>query len=113
MGMSLSQLTHSEELSQGELELASGPGELTGQRFGVQGELMIGTHPRCDLVLPDETVSRHHCRVFRGATGPRFWIEDLDSDGGTRLNGRPVRRGVLRDEDQIELGSTRLVFHLV
>ena len=69
---------------------------------------MIGRAQSCQLCLPCELVSDRHCRVFRGATGSRFWIEDLDSESGTWVNGKRVRRAVLREDDLIAVGSIQL-----
>ena len=41
-----------------------------------------------DLVLLDEGVSRHHCRIVKTAAG--WTVEDLGSVNGIRVNGRRV-----------------------
>lgn len=112
MGMSLDQLAQEDRLGQAELEILSGPGSLTGRTQMIEGQLMIGRAQSCQLQLPCELVSKRHCRVFRGATGSRFWIEDLDSEHGTWVNDKRVRRAVLRQDDLIRIGSIQLRVHL-
>jgi hypothetical protein len=70
------------------------------------GELLIGRHHDCDVVLGDSSVSRRHARaVFRDGS----WIlHDLGSTNGTLVNGVRVGRCELRPGDQLELGTARL-----
>ncbi len=71
-------------------------------------EIVIGRHPRSDLVLADPLVSRRHARVFpeNGA-----WIlEDLDSANGTFVNDRRIQRHALADGDRVRIGRTHLQF---
>lgn len=72
-------------------------------------ELVVGREPRCALTLRDSAVSARHCRVFWGATGNRIWVEDLESQGGTWLDGRRVtRRAVLKEGAVLRVGATSL-----
>jgi CRP/FNR family cyclic AMP-dependent transcriptional regulator len=112
MGMSMEQVAMKEQLSRGVIEVLSGSGSMVGRRYPIEGELLVGRQKTCHLVLPDDFVSIRHCRIYRGTTGPRFWIEDLESDNGTRVNGGEIARAVLREDDLIEVGSTRLCFRL-
>lgn len=112
MGKPLEGLSLQEPLHDAEVEVLCGPGSLPGRRHAVEDELLVGRMIRCGLRLPDEYVSMRHCRIFRATTGRRFWIEDLHSDNGTRVNGEPVLRAVLRDGDVIQVGAIRLGFNL-
>jgi pSer/pThr/pTyr-binding forkhead associated (FHA) protein len=112
MGMSLDQLAQEDRLDQAELEVLNGAGSLSGSTQMIEGQLIIGRARSCQLRLPCELVSERHCRVFRGATGSRFWIEDLNSESGTWVNDKRVRRAVLRQDDLIRIGSVRLRVHL-
>lgn len=72
---------------------------------GCEG-LVIGRHPRCDVVIDNETVSRRHAQLTFRDGG---WIlQDLRSTNGTRLNGQHVGRCRLRPGDQLGLGSQLL-----
>src|SRR5688500_9469457 len=49
---------------------------------------LVGRHPKCDLRIPDQEVSRFHCalRIEQG----RLLVGDLDSINGTYLNGKRI-----------------------
>jgi adenylate cyclase len=58
---------------------------------------------------PDQRVSRLHGRIWQ--EGNLYWIEDLSSSRGTKLNGIEIKgRGkqTLRSEDSILVGQTTL-----
>lgn len=73
---------------------------------GRQGELLLGRHHGCDVVLSSLSVSRRHARlVFRDGS----WVlQDLESTNGTTVNGVPVGRCTLRPGDKLALGDERL-----
>lgn len=50
--------------------------------------LTIGRDPANDVRLVGERVSRRHARVSASET--QWWLEDLGSSNGTRLNGEPL-----------------------
>jgi adenylate cyclase len=61
-----------------------------------------------DLV-PDGKVSRRHGRIW--LEDDKWWIEDLNSSRGTRLNGKEIKgagKQRLRTADVIEVGETAL-----
>jgi hypothetical protein len=71
----------------------------------------IGRSDENDLVLDDETVSRHHALVVE--SGERWFLEDRGSFNGTMLNGVRVQPGVrlpLRHGDRVSFGSQAVVF---
>ncbi len=74
--------------------------------------LTIGRAADNDLVLEDETVSRHHARLLveSGIGRPQVYIQDLASVNGVFVNGERVVRRLLEDEDRIAIGETLLVF---
>jgi hypothetical protein len=73
---------------------------------GGQEELLVGRHPRCDVVLSAPDVSRHHARLnFRDG---RWILRDLESTNGTTVNGQPVGRCVLHPGDDLVIGDYRL-----
>jgi len=82
-----------------------------GRRFehDVAGDaLVIGRSSRADLALADRAMSREHARFRRDEAG--WWIEDLGSHNGTRLNEVPLdaaRR--VYDGDTISAGGSVLV----
>ena len=68
----------------------------------------IGRHPRNDLVLKDPRISSFHCRVEM--EGDKYVILDLKSRNGTLLNSTRVDRAILKNNDQIQLGSTKVSY---
>ncbi len=68
----------------------------------------IGRRPDNDLVLGDPRVSRRHAqlRLHRG----HYMLVDLNSTGGTTVNGRPVRRTVLYPGDRIVLAGVQVTY---
>jgi serine phosphatase RsbU (regulator of sigma subunit)/pSer/pThr/pTyr-binding forkhead associated (FHA) protein len=62
----------------------------------------IGRDPGCDLVVQEATVSRRHVRLFWD--GNELAVEDLNSSGGTFLNGLKIQRAVIRPGDVLRLG---------
>jgi tetratricopeptide (TPR) repeat protein len=73
-------------------------------------ELTLGRGPDNELVLPDIACSRRHAMIER--QGEDWVVVDLNSGNGTLVNGERVQRAVLRDGDEIEVGSTVLEFQL-
>ncbi len=68
----------------------------------------IGRHPRNDLVLKDPRISSFHCRVEM--EGSKYVLLDLKSRNGTLLNSARIDRAVLKHNDQIQLGSTKVSY---
>ncbi len=68
----------------------------------------IGRRPDNQLVIDDARVSRTHAqlRLVRG----QYVIFDLDSSGGTWVNGKPVRQQALVPGDVILLSGLPLVY---
>jgi ABC-type multidrug transport system ATPase subunit/pSer/pThr/pTyr-binding forkhead associated (FHA) protein len=66
---------------------------------------VIGTAADCDLVVPDSTVSPHHCCLIRTPRG--YVLEDLGSTTGTYVNGcRIAFRARITPADRVTLGPT-------
>lgn len=83
-----------------------------GQRVALRaGRHTIGRLPDCDLHLDDSTVSREHAAVVR--RGDRWWVLDLGSTNGTRVNGQTAAEQPLTDGDSIELGDVVVTFRAV
>jgi CRP-like cAMP-binding protein len=113
MGMKMSHLQVEDAASEAEVEIENGPGSLAGRRFPVEPGLLVGRCRASQVRLPDDLVSERHCRIYLGSTGSRYWVEDLNSDNGTVLDGRRViHRSVLRGGELIQVGATKLRFRL-
>lgn len=86
-------------------------GSLTGKRIEIPaGETqVIGRSDAVDVVLPDPSVSRIHC-VLCNRDG-HVSLSDMESTGGTLLNGLPVEEASLADGDLIRIGKVNLRVH--
>jgi len=70
--------------------------------------LTIGRSPLNQIVIDHPTVSTQHAVLLR--TGASYWLKDLDSRNGTRINGDFVTDAELKDGDTIRFGSVIAVF---
>src|SRR3954454_16950587 len=75
---------------------------------GSPGPVVLGRSRRCDYVLQEPSVSRCHAMLLRAPAG--WTLFDLGSTNGTRVNGWRVGRAVLKEGDEVELGTARLTF---
>ena len=77
--------------------------ESLNQILQAKGELKIGRHSSCDIVLTDQEVSRFHARVFLHKG--EVFVEDLQSLKGTFVNDSRVKgKARLRPEDTLYVG---------
>src|SRR5215468_4524400 len=71
--------------------------------------VVIGRAPACDIVLNSPRVSARHASITH--RGDDWFIEDLGSSNGTRVNGRRIQeRTRLRNGDRIDVFDVSLVF---
>jgi transcriptional regulator with GAF, ATPase, and Fis domain len=83
-------------------------GKSRGQKIRLsEGRLSIGKSSDNDLVLADDTVSRHHCEIERSTGG--VVIRDLGSTNQTRIGRTAVREANLEPGATINVGSVELV----
>lgn len=69
----------------------------------VGSRVTMGRLSSCDLVVQDSTVSREHAALVR--RGDRWWVVDLGSTNGTKVNGVQAAEQPVQPGDQIELGD--------
>jgi transcriptional regulator with GAF, ATPase, and Fis domain len=69
--------------------------------------LTVGKASDNDLVLPDDTVSRHHCELERTPNG--IVVRDLGSTNHTRVGRTAVREAVIESGSTIVVGSVELL----
>jgi pSer/pThr/pTyr-binding forkhead associated (FHA) protein len=82
-------------------------GEEIGRRR-LDGPLVIGRSPECDVALNDDQLSRRHCRLMPSANG---WVlADLDSRNGTKFMGHRISSHVLRDGQVFQIGLVNVIF---
>ena len=79
-------------------------GPLEGDRWTIEGELLIGRDPNCDIVIitHDKQVSRRHAQIT--VEEDRVLLKDLNSKNGTHLNSQRIEGEVqLEDGDTIQI----------
>ncbi len=69
----------------------------------------IGRGRDNELMLRDNSVSRHHAEIVRDDRG-RFAIKDLDSLNGVFVDNKKIQWTPLGEGAQIDIGDLRLVF---
>ena len=84
-------------------------GEDGAREWPIQGELVIGRDPACEVHLADRQVSRRHAIVRKSASG--FIVCDAGSKNGLWLNGAPVEGETpLSDGDEISIAARFKLF---
>jgi transcriptional regulator with GAF, ATPase, and Fis domain len=85
---------------------AQGP---AAERSFEQPSITIGAMDDNDLTVPEETVSRYHCKITQEDTA--YILKDLGSTNGTTIQGVRIREAYLPQDCDIYLGNCRLHFH--
>ncbi|MDB6140513.1 MAG: hypothetical protein JWO94_3585 [Verrucomicrobiaceae bacterium] len=70
--------------------------------------LTIGRHPESMVQLPSASVSSHHGAVRWREDG--FYVQDLGSRNGTRVNGVEIEEAKLNDGDRVAFGDVQAVY---
>lgn len=82
-------------------------GDARGRRIKVGDSLRVGSASDNDLILPDDTVSRHHCELSRAGNG--ILVRDLGSTNHTRIGRSKVREATLEPGATLTVGDVDLV----
>jgi transcriptional regulator with GAF, ATPase, and Fis domain len=69
-------------------------------------KLRIGKAPDNDVVLNDDTVSRHHCELTRANDGVH--VRDLGSTNGTKVQGARVSEAVVGPGTVLKVGEVEI-----
>lgn len=81
-----------------------------GARFLLNAErTTVGRHPKSDIFLDDNTVSRAHAVLERHGT--EYWVHDQGSLNGTYVNGERVETARLTPDAELQVGKFRMTFH--
>src|SRR5262245_30247947 len=85
-------------------------GPLAGKTFVLDSDVKtIGRGPANDFDIFDARISQRHCRIE--VNGNEVAIVDLQSRNGTFVNATEVdHRTVLKDGDEVRIGSTTFTF---
>ncbi|MBL8909151.1 MAG: FHA domain-containing protein [Archangium sp.] len=91
-------------------QLVIAEGKEAGREFEFdQDSVLIGRTAECDVILYEAGVSRKHARIFSESTA--FFIEDLGSSNGTRVNGSAISgKQNLKPGDSIAMGPVVFSF---
>ena len=76
--------------------------------YRLYDQFMIGREISNDIVLNDNFSSRSHAMIKHRPDG--FYLEDLNSQNGSFVNGVRIKEIQLQEGDQIRLGSTSFLF---
>ena len=78
------------------------------EMFFDQNIIKIGALEDNDVVLEDDTVSRHHCRIIQ--EDDTYVVLDLNSTNGTHINGVRIREAFLSANVILCVGNTNIRF---
>jgi pSer/pThr/pTyr-binding forkhead associated (FHA) protein len=70
----------------------------------------IGRIGSNDIHILDEMVSGHHAKII--CFQNNYFIEDLISTNGTFVNGKRIKKCVLKDRDQLAFGPYKMLFQV-
>jgi adenylate cyclase len=71
--------------------------------------LLVGRHPSCDIPLPFALVSSRHCELT--LTDGFWFVRDLDSTNGIRVNGTVCQSRCLLPNDVLWVSAHRYTVH--
>jgi signal transduction histidine kinase/ActR/RegA family two-component response regulator len=101
-------ITQERTVSGGPARLIVMEGPQAGQKFKIDGDVVLGRAIDSSVVLEDPEVSRSHVRITRSHVGA-YIIEDMGSRNGTQVNGVPIEKQFLVFGDKIQIGPRVLV----
>jgi len=70
--------------------------------------ISIGRRSHNDLVIDDLAISSEHAAIV--TIRDDSFLEDLDSTNGTQVNGQPVKKHFLQDNDVIGLAQYKITY---
>jgi transcriptional regulator with GAF, ATPase, and Fis domain len=82
-------------------------GSAKGASRLIRDVLRIGKASDNDLVLSDDTVSRHHCELSRARDG--IHVRDLGSTNGTKVQGARVTEAVASPGSVLKVGEVEII----
>lgn len=73
-------------------------------------QVRIGRSRENDVVVDDRRVSRHHAELRWHPETHKFLYVDMNSTGGTMLNGYPIQQCTLEAGDILSLGGVEVIY---
>lgn len=71
---------------------------------------LVGRGEDCDIILPDASVSSHHCKIMLEKHCLR--VIDLGSTNGTRINNEIIAERILQPGDSFQIGTVMVALQL-
>lgn len=110
--------THCPDCGQAVEQVAGGPrtpgrlllkdGENTLGEFQIQETIRVGKDRTCFVQSLHPSMSLKHAEIR--PENDRYYIKDLGSNTGTRVNGKTIQETELQDGDEIMVGEVRFLF---
>jgi pSer/pThr/pTyr-binding forkhead associated (FHA) protein len=76
-----------------------------------KGKIVIGRAENLPMQVVDEKASRKHIQIRFEDSDSTFRVVDMGSSNGTIVAGKKItEEAILRDGDEIEVGTTKLLF---
>ncbi len=86
-------------------------GEHAGQTFLMEGAMTVGRDTGTQIRINDRSISRKHATIEQ--RDGNFYVIDLGSQNGTKLNGAPVTESMLPSSCKLQFGGVEAEFNLV
>ena len=74
----------------------------------VEAGTFVGRDVGCLVQIPNSKVSKRHARIY--LESGCWFVEDLGSRNGTRVNGARVQKAKINDGDQLGFGPEEFIF---
>lgn len=95
----------------GSLLVVEGPGQGKYYPLG-RRTTVIGRLETCSFQIVDDKISRKHAQIRFDPRDETYRVLDMRSSNGTLVNGKRIEEDTaLRDQDQIRVGDTTMVFY--
>ena len=72
--------------------------------------ITIGRHPDSTVTLTCASVSGHH-GLLKWREDDGWYVQDVGSSNGTRVNGAPIEEAKLSDGDRVSFGDIQAIFY--
>jgi hypothetical protein len=86
-------------------------GELEEHEYILSENTSIGRSPANDVVLKESKISRQHANI--NYLDGHYVLTDLKSSNGVFVNGKKTEESILKDGDEISIGSFKFQFNLL
>jgi serine phosphatase RsbU (regulator of sigma subunit) len=88
------------------LQVVIGKNESGRHELGVGAELVIGRDPTSDIIVPERSVSRRHCRVVGTTAGVE--VHDMNSANGVWIGGKQISVATMTSGTEMQVGPARI-----